>query len=58
MAFCRITACMTVQEKDAPLNFIDSLVVENIRVFDSDICSSPLAEVPNADEIRREMPDQ
>jgi hypothetical protein len=64
MFFCSITACMSIEEKDAPevqealLSFIDSLVVKkHIRVFDSDVSTERLADVPNAEEIRSEMPD-
>jgi hypothetical protein len=61
MPFCRITACLTVEEKDAPevtealLALIDSFIVKHISVFDSEVCFKPVDEVHNAEEIRREI---
>jgi hypothetical protein len=60
MPFVRIVACLAVEEKDAPevteavLALIDSIIVKHIPVFDSDVRSTHVAEVRNADEVRRE----
>ena len=64
MSFCRISAYLTVEEKDsaevkeALLSFIDSMLMKNIRVFESDVCAKAIAEVPDADELRAEIPDR
>ncbi len=61
MPFVRILACLTVGKNDAPevteavLGLIDSLIVKRIPVFDSDVRSTRVSEVQNADEVRREI---
>lgn len=61
MIYCRITAFVIVGEQDAPeatealLSLVDSLVIKNVLVFDSDVSVSSNVEVSNAEEIRREM---
>jgi hypothetical protein len=61
MAFCRITACLTVEEKNAlevteALHaLIDSFIVKHLPVFDSEVCSKPAGEVNNAEEVRIEI---
>jgi hypothetical protein len=60
----QITACLVVEENDASevtealLSLIDSFIVKNLPVFDSDICSKPIDALENADEIRREVERQ
>jgi hypothetical protein len=61
MPFIRISASLTIEEKDASevtevlLTSIDSLIVKRIPVFDSDLCSNPTDGVSNAEEIRHEI---
>lgn len=61
MPFSRITACLTVEEKDvaevteAILALIDSFIVQHKPVFQSEVCSQAVDEVHNADEVRREI---
>ena len=63
MSFCRISAFVVVDDKisaevtEAFLTCIDSLVRNNIRVFESDAISTPVDDVPEADELRKEMPN-
>ena len=63
MSFCRISTYVVVDNKvsaevtEAFLTFIDSLVLKNIRVFESDAISTPIDDVPDADELRKEMPN-
>ena len=61
MAYCRIVAFVIVEERDVPevtealLSVVDSFVVKNIAVFDSDVSFISNVEVPNAEEVRREI---
>jgi hypothetical protein len=58
MSFCRSYAHLTVEEKDsaelkeALLSLIDALVLKNIRVFESDVCTQIDTKVRNAEELR------
>ena len=60
MPVCKITTCLIVEEKDAfevteaLLSLIDSFIVKNLPVFDSDICSKQIDAHENVDEMRRE----
>ncbi len=61
MPVSRITAFVAVEETDALevmealLSLIDSFIIKNIAVFDSDVTSIQNIEVVNAEEIRREI---
>jgi hypothetical protein len=61
MAYCRIVAFVIVEEQDVPevtealLSVVDSFVMKNIAVFDSDVSFISNVEVPNAEEVRREI---
>jgi hypothetical protein len=61
MAYCRIVAFVIVEERDVPevtealLSVVDSFVIKNIAVFDSDVSFISNVEVPNAEEVRREI---
>jgi hypothetical protein len=61
MVYCRITAFVIVREQDVPevtealLSLIDSFVIKNVLVFDSDVSAPLCVEVSNAEEIRSEM---
>ncbi len=61
MSFSRITAFVAVEETDALevmealLSLIDSFIIKNIPVFDSDVTSIQNIEVVNAEEIRCEI---
>lgn len=52
---------MIVEEQDVPevtealLSVVDSFVMKNIAVFDSDVSFISNVEVPNAEEVRREI---
>ncbi len=61
MVYCRITAFVIVGEQDVPevtealLSLVDSFVIKNVLVYDSDVSMPSNVEVSNAEEIRREM---
>lgn len=61
MVYCRITAFVIVREQDVPeitealLSLVDSFVIKNVLVFDSDVSVSSNVDVSNAEEIRSEM---
>jgi hypothetical protein len=61
MPLVRITACLTIDEKDTTeimeciLNLIDSFVVKRLPIFDSDIISEQVPEVDNVEELRQEL---
>jgi hypothetical protein len=61
MPFCRITAHLTVDEKnvseisEALLSLIDSFIVKNIPVYDSDVCSQATDPIEDAEDIREEL---
>jgi hypothetical protein len=61
MPYVRILACLAVETKDGPevtegiLELIDSLIIRHIPVFDSDVRTTRISEVRNADEVRREI---
>ncbi len=61
MAFRQITVVVTVDEENNPqvtealLTLIDSFVVKRMPVFESDIAHESNVDVPNAEEIRRDL---
>lgn len=61
MAYCRIVAFVIVEEQNVPevtealLSVVDSFVIKNIAVFDSDVSFISNVEAPNAAEVRREI---
>ena len=61
MSFVRITACLTIDEKDATeitesiLNLIDSFVIKRLPIFDSDVLSEHVSEIDNVAELRQEL---
>jgi hypothetical protein len=63
MAFCRVTTSLIIEEGDALeieealLTFIDSLIIRNLSVFESDVICQRLIQIPNFEELRLDMPN-
>lgn len=61
MPFCQIAAHVTIDHENASevtealLRLIDSFVIKNIPVFDSDVTRIDNVEVVHPDEIRQEV---
>lgn len=61
MSFCQIAAHVTIDHEDASevtealLRLIDSFVIKNIPVFDSEVLRIDDVVVVNPDEIREEV---
>ncbi len=61
MTYCRVVAFVIVEEQNVPevtealLSVVDSFVIKNIAVFDSDVSFISNVDAPNAEEVRREI---
>lgn len=61
MPFCQIAAYVTIDRESASevtealLRLIDSFVIKNIPIFDSDVTRIDNVEVIHPDEIRQEV---
>jgi hypothetical protein len=63
MTFCRITTSLLIEEgsaleiEEALLTFIDSLIIRDVNVFESDVMCQRLIQMPIFEELKLNMPD-